>query len=91
MQAVFENIYRNLCYYAGREKHNKINNKILDEKNSTEKEDLFECHACFLPLEENDVKKIVKLKQKTFWFCSEDCYKEFISFPIGTWRNNILK
>jgi YHS domain-containing protein len=44
-----------------------------------------------LPLEENDVKKIVKLKQKTFWFCSEDCYKEFISFPIGTWRNNILK
>ena len=91
MQAVFENVYKNLCYYAGREKHNKIKKINLEEKNSTKKEDLFECHACFLPLEEKTVEKIVKIKSKTYWFCSEHCYKDFISFPIGTWRNNILK
>jgi len=88
MQSVFENVYKNLCYYAGREKHIKKN---LEEKNSTKKEDLFECHACFLPLEEITVEKIVKIKSKTFWFCSEHCYKEFISIPMGIWRNNILK
>lgn len=96
MQNVFENIYKNLCYYSGREKHNKNTKKnnddnLEDEKNSTKKEDLFECHACFLPLEEKTVEKIVKIKSKTYWFCSEHCYKEFISFPIGVWRSNILK
>ena len=93
MQYVYENVYKNLCYYTGREKHKKktaYDDNLEEEKNSTKKEDLFECHSCFLPLEEKNVEKIVKIKSRTFWLCSENCYKDFISFPIGLWRNNIL-
>lgn len=90
MQAVFENVYKNLCYYSGREKLKKQTNNdnddnLEDGKNSTKKEDLFECQSCFLPLKEDNVEKIVKIKSKTYWFCSDHCYKDFISFPIGIW------
>jgi YHS domain-containing protein len=94
MQYIFEK----LCYYSGREKVNKNGEKLKekdliekeDKENSTKKIELFECHCCFLPLEKETVKQIVKLQNKTFWFCSADCYKGFLQNPtILSWNNHI--
>lgn len=83
MQHVFKNVYQNLCYWGvGREKIKnnkefciKEKQKNIEDNLSTKKDELFECHNCFL----QKTDKLVKIKSRLIAFCGDECYNEWLS------------